>query len=259
VLELHRRAQSAVVTKPVPNFTRLDPSRPEIAILMDAMLRAREVVAARSWSTSQEPTCEHWWADVLADPRARQRRVSRGLHSYSGGKIVERAYYTLADEPGINPNFQGAEAQSRELQEAGRVIGRPIQIVDAGNDQELEAAFVTLGQRGAAAALLVAADPFFVNRRDRIVALAAQLKLPAIYEVREYADAGGLMSYGISLKDGYHQVGVYTGQILKGAKPADLPVHQSSKFEFVINLRTAKALGVKFSDNMLTLADEMIE
>jgi putative ABC transport system substrate-binding protein len=145
------------------------------------------------------------------------------------------------------------------LQEAGRVIGRPIQIVDAGNDQELEAAFVTLGQRGAAAALLVAADPFFVNRRDRIVALAAQLKLPAIYEVREYADAGGLMSYGISLKDGYHQVGVYTGQILKGAKPADLPVHQSSKFEFVINLRTAKALGVKFSDNMLTLADEMIE
>src|SRR5258708_31321174 len=94
--------KAGVVSKTIPNFTRLDPGRPEIAILLDAMLRAREVVAARSWSTSQEPTSEHWWADVLADPRARQRQVSRGLHSYSGGKIVERAYYTLADEPGSN-------------------------------------------------------------------------------------------------------------------------------------------------------------
>jgi hypothetical protein len=91
--------KAVVVTKPVPNFTRLDSSRPEIAILMDAMLRVREVVAARSWATSQEPTSENWWADVLADPRARRRRVSRGLHSYGSGRIVERAYYTLADEP----------------------------------------------------------------------------------------------------------------------------------------------------------------
>jgi putative ABC transport system substrate-binding protein len=158
----------------------------------------------------------------------------------------------------INPNYQQAEAQSRELQEAGRAIGRPIQIVNAGNDQELEVAFATLGQRRAAA-LLVAADPFFATRRDRIVALAAELKLPAIYEIREYAEAGGLMSYGISLNEAYHQAGVYTGQILKGAKPADLPVHQSTKFEFVINLKTAKALGVKFSDNVLSLADEVIE
>src|SRR5260221_13820347 len=100
---LNRRSiQGGVVTKPVPNFTRLDPSRPEIAVLRHAMLRAREVVAARSWSASQEPTSEHWWADVLADRRARRRRISRGLHSYSGGKIGERAYYTLADEPGPN-------------------------------------------------------------------------------------------------------------------------------------------------------------
>jgi hypothetical protein len=95
----HRHIQGSVVTKPVPNFTRLDPSFPEIAILVHAMLRAREVVASRSWATSQEPTGEHWWADVLADPRARQRRVSRGLHSYSGVRMLERAYYTLADEP----------------------------------------------------------------------------------------------------------------------------------------------------------------
>ena len=91
------------------------------------------------------------------------------------------------------------------------------------------------------------------------MALAAQLKLPAIYEFREYAEAGGLMSYGISLKDGYYQAGVYTGQVLKGAKPADLPVLQSTKFEFVINLKTAKALGIKFSENVLSLADDVIE
>src|SRR5208337_4726609 len=109
-----------------------------------------------------------------------------------------------------------------------------------------------------AAALLVASDPFFTTRRDRI-ALAAQLKLPAIYEFREFAEAGGLMSYGISLKDGYHQAGVYTGQVLKGAKPADLPVQQSTKFEFVINLKTAKTLGVKFSENVLSLADDVVE
>jgi putative ABC transport system substrate-binding protein len=158
----------------------------------------------------------------------------------------------------INPNFQAAEDQSREVQAAGRAIGRPIQIVNAGNDQELEQAFATFA-RGGVAALLVAADPFFAGRRDRIIALAAQLKLPAIYEFREYAEAGGLMSYGISLKDGYHQAGVYTGQVLKGAKPADLPVQQSTKFEFVINLKTAKALGVKFSENVLSLADDAIE
>jgi putative tryptophan/tyrosine transport system substrate-binding protein len=97
------------------------------------------------------------------------------------------------------------------------------------------------------------------TKRDRIVALAGQFKLPAIYEFREYAEVGGLMSYGVSLKEGYHQAGVYTGRILKGAKPADLPIQQSIKFEFVINLRTANTLGIKFSDNMLSLADEVIE
>ena len=158
----------------------------------------------------------------------------------------------------INPNYQQADAQLREVQEAARAIGRPIQIVNAGNDQELEEAFATLVQRRVAA-MLVAADPFFTTRRDRIIALAAQLKLPAIYEFREYTEAGGLMSYGISLKDGYHQAGIFTGQVLKGAKPADLPVQQSTKFEFVINLKTAKALGVKFSENVLSIADDVIE
>jgi putative ABC transport system substrate-binding protein len=158
----------------------------------------------------------------------------------------------------INPSYPGAEAQSREVQEAGRTIARQIRIVNAANDQALETAFATLGQPRVDA-LLVAADPFLFSRRDRIVALAAQLKLPAIYEFRGFADAGGLMSYGTNLNDSYRQVGVYAGRVLKGAKPADLPVQQLIKFEFVINLRTAKALEIKFSDNVLSLADEVIE
>jgi putative tryptophan/tyrosine transport system substrate-binding protein len=158
----------------------------------------------------------------------------------------------------INPNYQEAEAQSREVQEAGRALGRRIQIANAGSDQELGTAFAALVEQRAAA-LLVAADPFFDTRRERIVALAAEFKLPAIYQFRDYAVAGGLMSYGISISDGYRQVGIYTGQILKGAKPADLPIHQSIKFECVINLKTAKTFGLQISDNLLSLADEVIE
>jgi putative tryptophan/tyrosine transport system substrate-binding protein len=102
-------------------------------------------------------------------------------------------------------------------------------------------------------------DPYFDTRRDRIVGFAARQRLPAIYQFREYALAGGLLSYGISLTEAYRQYGVYTANILKGAKPADLPVQTVSKFELVINLKTAKALGVKISDNLLSLADEVIE
>src|SRR5262249_40527713 len=108
-------------------------------------------------------------------------------------------------------------------------------------------------------ALLVAADPYFDTRRDRIIALTTQHRLPTIYQFREYAVAGGLLSYGVSITDSYRQYGVYAANILKGAKPADLPVQQVVKFELVINMKTAKALGVKISDNLLSLADEVIE
>jgi putative ABC transport system substrate-binding protein len=158
----------------------------------------------------------------------------------------------------INPNYQGAEDQWREVQDAARAIDRRVERALAASEQELEPAFEALVQKQVAA-LLVTADPFFNTRRDRIVALAAQFKLPTMYQFRDYAVAGGLMSYGISISDGYHQVGVYTGQVLKGAKPADLPIQQSIRFEFVINTKTAKALGLSIPDKLLALADEVIE
>jgi putative tryptophan/tyrosine transport system substrate-binding protein len=158
----------------------------------------------------------------------------------------------------VNPSSPDSEAQSKALQAAARAIGQQIVVVEAGSDGELDAAFAALAQRQVGA-LVVAADQFFTVRREQIVALAARYAMPAIYELREYAVAGGLMSYGTSLPQGYYQNGVYVGRILKGAKTADLPIIQSTKFEFVINLKTAKSIGVTISDNLLSLADEVIE
>jgi putative ABC transport system substrate-binding protein len=158
----------------------------------------------------------------------------------------------------IDPNYQESEAQARELRDAAGTISQRIHIAYAKNDGELESAFATLVQERADA-LLVSADPFFDTRRDRIIAFAAEHRMPAIYQFREYALGGGLMSYGVSLPDGYRQVGIYAGQILKGAKPADLPIVQSIKFEFVINLKTAKAIGLEVPAMLLARADEVIE
>jgi putative ABC transport system substrate-binding protein len=158
----------------------------------------------------------------------------------------------------VNPNFSPAAANAREVEVAARVTGQKILLLKADSESGIDAAFATIGQMRPGA-LLVAADPFFNSRRDQIVALAARHTIPAVYEWREFAAAGGLMSYGTNLVDAYRQQGIYAGRILKGEKPADLPVMQLTKFELVINLKTAKALGIKISDNLLSLADEVID
>jgi putative tryptophan/tyrosine transport system substrate-binding protein len=156
----------------------------------------------------------------------------------------------------VNPNNPNTEERTREMQEAVRAVGQRLHVVTASVEAELEPAFATIERR---AALIVPADPFFTSQRDRLVALAARYALPASYPFREYAVAGGLMSYGPSLADVFRLVGIYTGRILKGAKPADLPVQQSTTVELVINLKTAKTLGLTFPLPLLGRADEAIE
>jgi putative ABC transport system substrate-binding protein len=158
----------------------------------------------------------------------------------------------------VNPNTFVGQVQIRDVQEAARALGQSLVVLDGGTDERIETAFAALTPQHVAA-LLVGADPFFDTRRERLVALASQHHMPAIYQFREYAVAGGLMSYGTSITDMYRLVGLYVGRVLKGEKPADLPVMQVTKFELVINLTTARALGVKISDNLLSLADEVIE
>jgi len=159
----------------------------------------------------------------------------------------------------FNPtNVTTAEPTLREIPEVARRLGLETRMLKATTSREIEEAFAVL-VRDRADALFVASDSFFASRRVQFVTLAARHAIPAAYPVREFAEAGGLMSYGTDLADTFHQVGVYTGQILKGANPADLPVIQSTKFEFVINLQTARALGIEVPNSIQLLADEVID
>jgi len=159
----------------------------------------------------------------------------------------------------VNPaNAPIAETTLRDIPEAARALGLQIHIVNASTSREIEAAFAAL-VREQADALFVAGDAFFNSRRVQLATLAAHYRIPAAYSLREAVEAGGLMSYGADRADMYRQVGVYTGQILKGAKPAELPVLQSSKFEFVINAQTARLLGIEVPNALQLLADEVIE
>jgi len=159
----------------------------------------------------------------------------------------------------VNPaNASTAEATLREVPEAARVLGLEIQVLKASTSQEIEAAFATLA-REPTDAVFVGPDGFFLSRRVQFVTLAAHLRMPANYFAREMVEAGGLMSYGTDILNMFRQVGIMTGQVLKGIKPADLPVIQSTKFEFVINLQTARALGLDVPPSLLARADEVIE
>ena len=158
----------------------------------------------------------------------------------------------------VNPRVPQTETVTRDVAAAASAIGLQIDVVEASESREIEAAFRTL-VRNRADALVIGADPFFASRRLQLATLATRHAIPAIFNIREYAEAGGLMSYGTSLIETYRQVGIYTGKILKGAKPADLPVEQSSKFELIINLPTARALGLEVPPLLIARADEVIE
>jgi putative ABC transport system substrate-binding protein len=159
----------------------------------------------------------------------------------------------------VNPKNPSADTQAKLFQDAARTLGRQIRIVHSATESEIDAAFTSLAQQRARALILGGGDLFFVTRRNQIVTLAAHYNIPTMYFRREFAQAGGLISYGIDTRPNSSQLGVYVGRILAGEKPADLPVMQPTKFELVINLKTAKALGLTIPETLLATADELIE
>ena len=157
-----------------------------------------------------------------------------------------------------SPNSPETDAERTEVQTAAQTIGQQLLLIDISSDRDLATAFTTLVQRRIGA-LLVGAGSFLTSRREALVALAAEHRIPTFYSLREFVAAGGLMSYGASITEAYRQAGIYAGRILKGEKPGDLPVMRSSKFEFVINLKTAQSLGLTVPPSLLAIADEVIE
>jgi ABC-type uncharacterized transport system substrate-binding protein len=158
----------------------------------------------------------------------------------------------------LNPTFPPATQQLKEVEEAARAIDVRIHILRASTDQEIELAFASIAQLRLPA-FAVASDPFLLTRRENIVAMAARHRVPGMYFFRDFVLAGGLMSYGTDLSDLYQQIGIYAGRILKGTKPSELPVIVPTKYEFVINVKTAKALGLDIPTKLLALTDEVIE
>jgi len=201
----------------------------------------------------------------LVDSLSRPKGNATGVNQYLsdlGAKRLELLRDLLPNVAGIavlvNPNFPDAASQSKDAQEAARMLGQQVHMMNATSEADFDGVFATLVQLKAGA-LIVTVDPVFNSRRDQLVALAARHKIPAIYFGREFVVAGGLMSYAADLGDGYRQAGIYVGRILKGAKPGDLPVVQPTKFDLIINLKTAKTLGLEIPPKLLALAGEVIE
>jgi putative tryptophan/tyrosine transport system substrate-binding protein len=200
----------------------------------------------------------------LVDSLHRPSGNITGVYQFTAGLEAKRLGLLHDLVPGattiaalVHANYSGAEMQVRDLQEAAPRLGIEVLMMTVSGEGDFRAAFATVARR--AGALLVCASPFFNSQRQQLVLLAARNGVPAIFEWREFAEAGGLMSYGTSLSDAYRQAAVYAGRILKGAKPADLPILQSTKFEFVINLTAAKVLGVEVPPTLIARADEVIE
>ena len=158
----------------------------------------------------------------------------------------------------VNPGNPNTEFDAKEIESAARSLGLRILRVNAGSEREFDRAFATMAEQGVGA-LIVNADAFFYARRDQLIELATRLAVPAIYELREFATAGGLMSYGANIAEAYHKAGVYAGRILRGEAPGDLPIQQATRFELVINARTAKMIGLTVPSTLLSIADEVIE
>jgi len=158
----------------------------------------------------------------------------------------------------VNPTFPGTDSITNDMQIAARALGLKLNVLTASSEHDFDTAIASIVQLRAGA-LVVGSDPFFISRRDQLVTLVAHHAVPAIYQFREFAAAGGLMSYGGSLTDAYHRAGIYAGRILAGAKPGDLPVEQSTKVELIINMKTANALGLTIPLPLLARADEVIE
>ena len=188
-----------------------------------------------------------------------------GIYFYSGALLAKQLQlmHELVPKAAVigmlvNPTGAVAESQIRDAQEAARALGQQIHVVNASTEPEIDTAFATLAQHQVGV-LVIQGNALFLGRRDQLVALAARHAVPTVYNEREYVAAGGLMSYGASITDAYRQVGVYTGRILKGAKPADLPVQQPTRFEFVLNLKVARELGLAIPQSILFRVDEAIE
>jgi putative tryptophan/tyrosine transport system substrate-binding protein len=201
----------------------------------------------------------------LVDSLNRPRGNATGVSQYVADLAAKRLELLHALAPNaaligmlVNPKLPDGGSQWKDVEQAARVMGQQVHVVHAGSEDEFSSAFTTLVQLNAGA-LLVGVDVLFINRRDQLVALAARHAIPTIYPLREFVLAGGLIGYASDLSHGYRQAGIYVGRILTGAKPGDLPVVQPTSFHLIINLKTAKMLGIEIPPKVLALADEVIE